>query len=111
MWYNQNNIYMPIRCLTEKGEVRFIPEKLASMPDYMRRHRLTLDSIEEQEPLRPLSEVNLEVVAPIEDVEKLDEPTKSEFTKEDYWAMLDAKGVEYKKTFGITKLKELNDAN
>jgi hypothetical protein len=34
-----------------------------------------------------------------------------EITKEEYWAMLDAKGVEYKKTFGIAKLKELNDAN
>lgn len=109
---------MSVRCLTEKGEVRFIPEKLAGMPEYMRRHKLTLDTLEPLEELKPLKEVVLEVEEPKteqpEMEEVVSESTESsveEITKEQYWAMLDAKGVEYKKTYGITKLKELNDAN
>lgn len=107
---------MPVRCLTEKGEVRFIPDHLASMPDYMRRHKLSLDNVEPQEPLKPLKEVNLVVETSISESnvvseEVIENTSVEEITKEEYWAMLDAKGVEYKKTFGISKLKELNDAN
>jgi hypothetical protein len=106
---------MPVRCLNEKGEVKFIPEKLAGMPDYMRRHRLTLDNIEAQEPLKPLKEVNLKVEAinenQVSSEHIVDLTPQDEITKEEYWAMLDAKGVDYKKTFGVTKLKELNDVN
>lgn len=109
---------MTVRCLNEKGEVRFIPEKLANMPEYMHRHKLTRDTLEPLEPLKPLSEVVLEVEEPqttqpaMEDVmEATSESSVEEITKEQYWAMLDAKGVEYKKTYGIAKLKELNDAN
>lgn len=104
---------MPVRCLNEKGEVRFIPDHLASMPDYMRRHKLSLDNVEPQEPLKPLKEVNLKVEEPISETDVVSETSVEQEgpTKEEYWAMLDAKGVEYKKTFGIAKLKELNDAN
>lgn len=108
---------MPVRCLNAKGEIRFIPDKLAGMPDYMRRHNLTIDNVETQEPLKPLKEVNL-IVEKInenqvssESIVDMTPEINYEITKEEYWAMLDAKGVEYKKTFGITKLKELNDAN
>ncbi len=34
-----------------------------------------------------------------------------ELTKEEYWAILEEKGIEYKKTYGINKLKELTNAN
>jgi hypothetical protein len=106
---------MPVRCLNAKGEIRFIPDKLAGMPDYMRRHNLTIDNVEAQEPLKPLKEVNL-IVEPINEnqvsSESIGDMTPQiEITKEEYWAMLDTKGVDYKKTFGIAKLKELNDAN
>ena len=114
---------MPVRCLNEKGEVRFIPDQLAAMPDYMRRHKLTLDTLEPLEPLKPLKEVVLkvEVEVPQEEViateslesasNEISQEESKEVSKEEYWAMLDAKGVEYKKTYGIAKLKELNDAN
>jgi hypothetical protein len=105
---------MPVRCLNEKGEVRFIPDRLAAMPDYMRRHKLTLDTLEPLEQLKPLKEVVLEVEVEVPQEEVIaTESLEStlELTKEEYWAMLDEKGVEYKKTYGIAKLKELNDAN
>lgn len=106
---------MSVRCLNEKGEVRFIPDKLANMPEYMRRHKLTKDTLEPLEELKPLKEVVLKVEEPQTTqppIEQLtSEPTSEEITKEQYWAMLDAKGIEYKKTYGIAKLKELNDAN
>jgi hypothetical protein len=103
---------MSVRCLNEKGTVVFIPEKLAAMPDYMRRNRLVIDEIKPQEPLKPLSEVNLKVEKPQEVVD--DSPiveVSAELTKEEYWAILDEKGIEYKKTYGINKLKELANAN
>lgn len=103
---------MSVRCLNEKGTVVFIPEKLAAMPDYMRRNRLVVDEIKPQEPLKPLSEVNLKVEKPQEVVD--DSPiveVSAELTKEEYWAILDEKGIEYKKTYGINKLKELANAN
>jgi len=103
---------MSVRCLNEKGTVVFIPEKLAAMPDYMRRNKLVVDEIKPQEPLKPLSQVNLEVEKPQEVVD--DSPIveiEEELTKEEYWAILDAKGIEYKKTYGINKLKELTNAN
>jgi hypothetical protein len=106
---------MPVRCLNEKGEIRFIPDKLAGMPDYMRRHNLTQDNVETQEPLKPLKEANL-IVEPINENQVssegiVDMTPQDEITKEEYWAMLDTKGVEYKKTYGVAKLKEINDAN
>ena len=103
---------MSVRCLNEKGTVVFIPEKLAAMPDYMRRNKLVVDEIKPQEPLKPLAQVNLEVEKPQEVVD--DSPIveiEEELTKEEYWAILDAKGIEYKKTYGINKLKELTNAN
>ena len=103
---------MSVRCLNEKGTVVFIPEKLVAMPDYMRRNKLVVDEIKPQEPLKPLSQVNLEVEKPQEVVD--DSPIveiEEELTKEEYWAILDAKGIEYKKTYGINKLKELTNAN
>jgi len=103
---------MSVRCLNEKGTVVFIPEKLVAMPDYMRRNKLVVDEIKPQEPLKPLSKVNLEVEKPQEVVD--DSPIveiEEELTKEEYWAILDAKGIEYKKTYGINKLKELTNAN
>jgi hypothetical protein len=103
---------MSVRCLNEKGTVVFIPEKLAAMPDYMRRNKLVVDEIKPQEPLKPLTEVNLKVEKPQEVVD--DSPIveiEEELTKEEYWAILDEKGIEYKKTYGINKLKELTNAN
>jgi hypothetical protein len=103
---------MSVRCLNEKGTVVFIPEKLVAMPDYMRRNKLVVDEIKPQEPLKPLSQVNLEVEKPQEVVD--DSPIveiEEELTKEEYWAILDEKGIEYKKTYGINKLKELANAN
>jgi transposase len=106
---------MSVRCLNDKGVVVFIPTHLAQMPDYMRKNKLTIDEIKPQEPLKPLSEVNLEVEKPQEVVdnspivEVLAEDV--ELTKEEYWAILDEKGIEYKKTYGINKLKELTNAN
>lgn len=106
---------MSVRCLNDKGVVVFIPTHLAQMPDYMRRNKLVVDEIKPQEPLKPLSEVNLEVEKPQEVVdnspivEVLAEDV--ELTKEEYWAILDEKGIEYKKTYGINKLKELTNAN
>jgi len=103
---------MSVRCLNEKGTVVFIPEKLVAMPDYMRRNKLVVDEIKPQEPLKPLSQVNLEVEKPQEVVD--DSPIveiEEELTKEEYWAILDEKGIEYKKTYGINKLKELTNAN
>jgi hypothetical protein len=103
---------MSVRCLNEKGTVVFIPEKLAAMPDYMRRNKLVIDEIKPQETLKPLSQVNLEVEKPQEVVD--DSPIveiEAELTKEEYWAILDEKGIEYKKTYGINKLKELTNAN
>ena len=103
---------MSVRCLNEKGTVVFIPEKLAEMPDYMRRNKLVVDEIKPQEPLKPLTEVNLKVEKPQEVVD--DSPIveiEEELTKEEYWAILEEKGIEYKKTYGINKLKELTNAN
>lgn len=103
---------MSVRCLNEKGTVVFIPEKLVAMPDYMRRNKLVVDEIKPQETLKPLSQVNLEVEKPQEMVD--DSPIveiEAELTKEEYWAILDEKGIEYKKTYGINKLKELANAN
>ena len=103
---------MSVRCLNEKGTVVFIPEKLAAMPDYMRRNKLVIDEIKPQEELKPLTEVNLKVEKPQEVVD--DSPIveiTEELTKEEYWAILDEKGIEYKKTYGINKLKELTNAN
>jgi hypothetical protein len=103
---------MSVRCLNEKGTVVFIPEKLAAMPDYMRRNKLVIDEIKPQETLKPLTEVNLKVEKPQEVVD--DSPIveiTEELTKEEYWAILDEKGIEYKKTYGINKLKELTNAN
>ena len=106
---------MSVRCLNEKGTVVFIPEKLAAMPDYMRRNKLVIDEIKPQEELKPLIEVNLKVEKPQEVVD--DSPIveilaeEVELTKEEYWAILDEKGIEYKKTYGINKLKELTNAN
>lgn len=109
---------MSVRCLNDKGVVVFIPTHLAEMPDYMRKNKLTIDEIKPQEPLKPLSEVNLEVEKPKEVVDdspiaEFVEPTEEsvEFTKEQYWAILEGKGIEYKKTYGINKLKELANAN
>ena len=88
---------MSIRCLNEKGEIRFIPERLATMPDYMRRHNLTVDNIELQEPLKPLKEVNLSIEQTTDNTKPNQlEVSGNEITKEQYWAMLDAKGVDYK---------------
>jgi len=103
---------MSVRCLNDKGTVVFIPEKLAAMPDYMRRNKLVIDEIKPQEELKPLTEVNLKVEKPQEVVD--DSPIveiEAELTKEEYWAILDEKGIEYKKTYGINKLKELTNAN
>ena len=103
---------MSVRCLNDKGTVVFIPEKLAAMPDYMRRNKLVIDEIKPQEELKPLTEVNLKVEKPQEVVD--DSPIveiTEELTKEEYWAILDEKGIEYKKTYGINKLKELTNAN
>jgi hypothetical protein len=103
---------MSVRCLNEKGTVVFIPEKLAAMPDYMRRNKLVIDEIKPQEEFKPLTEVNLKVEKPQEVVD--DSPIveiTEELTKEEYWAILDEKGIEYKKTYGINKLKELANAN
>jgi hypothetical protein len=103
---------MSVRCLNDKGTVVFIPAKLAAMPDYMRRNKLVVDEIKPQEPLKPLTEVNLKVEKPQEVVD--DSPIveiEEELTKEEYWAILDEKGIEYKKTYGINKLKELTNAN
>jgi hypothetical protein len=103
---------MSVRCLNEKGTVVFIPEKLVAMPDYMRRNKLVVDEIKPQETLKPLSQVNLEVEKPQEVVD--DSPIveiEAELTKEEYWAILEEKGIEYKKTYGINKLKELSNAN
>jgi hypothetical protein len=103
---------MSVRCLNDKGVVVFIPTHLAQMPDYMRRNKLVVDEIKPQEPLKPLAQVNLELEKPQEVVD--DSPIveiEEELTKEEYWAILDAKGIEYKKTYGINKLKELTNAN
>tara|TARA_R110000868_G_scaffold112930_2_gene303581 strand:+ start:1032 stop:1352 length:321 start_codon:yes stop_codon:yes gene_type:complete len=106
---------MSVRCLNDKGVVVYIPSHLTAMPDYMRRNRLVVDEIKPQEPLKPLSQVNLEVEKPKEVVD--DSPIveilaeEIELTKEEYWAILDEKGIEYKKTYGINKLKELANAN
>jgi LysM repeat protein len=103
---------MSVRCLNDKGTVVFIPEKLAAMPDYMRRNKLVIDEIKPQEELKPLTEVNLKVEKPQEVVD--DSPIveiTEELTKEEYWAILDEKGIEYKKTYGINKLKELTNVN
>jgi transposase len=81
----------------------------------MRRNKLVVDEIKPQEPLKPLAQVNLELEKPQEVVD--DSPIveilaeEVELTKEEYWAILDAKGIEYKKTYGINKLKELTNAN
>ena len=111
----KKQIFMSVRCLNEKGTVVFIPEKLAAMPDYLRRNKLVVDEIKPQEELKPLTEVNLKVEKPQEVVD--DSPIveilaeEVELTKEEYWAILDEKGIEYKKTYGINKLKELTNAN
>ena len=108
----KKQIFMSVRCLNEKGTVVFIPEKLAAMPDYMRRNKLVIDEIKPQEELKPLTEVNLKVEKPQEVVD--DSPIveiETELTKEEYWAILEEKGIEYKKTYGINKLKELTNAN
>lgn len=104
---------MSVRCLNDKGTVVFIPEKLAAMPDYMRRNKLVIDEIKPQEPLKPLAEVNLKVEKPKEVVDDspIAEVEVDELTKEQYWAILEEKGIEYKKTYGINKLKELANAN
>jgi len=104
---------MSVRCLNDKGTVVFIPEKLAAMPDYMRRNKLVIDEIKPQEPLKPLAEVNLKVEKPQEVVDDspIVEVETDELTKEQYWAILEEKGIEYKKTYGINKLKELANAN
>lgn len=104
---------MSVRCLNDKGTVVFIPEKLAAMPDYMRRNKLVIDEIKPQEPLKPLAEVNLKVEKPQEVVDDspIAEIEADELTKEQYWAILEEKGIEYKKTYGINKLKELANAN
>ena len=108
----KKQIFMSVRCLNDKGTVVFIPEKLAAMPDYMRRNKLVIDEIKPQEPLKSLTEVNLKVEKPQEVVDNspIVEITE-ELTKEEYWAILDKKGIEYKKTYGINKLKELANAN
>ena len=118
------------RCINEKGQIKNIPDHLSEMPEYMRRHKLTLDNVDLLEPLKPLEEVNLVVkrvsheiqeVVEVVDVEEVSneansdidseiEPTK-ELSKEDYWSMLDNQGIEYKKTYGIEKLKQLANGN
>ena len=59
----KKQIFMSVRCLNEKGTVVFIPEKLAAMPDYMRRNKLVVDEIKPQEELKPLTEVNLKTTS------------------------------------------------
>jgi len=103
---------MSVRCLNDKGVVVYIPNHLTQMPDYMRRNKLVIDEIKPQEELKPLTKVNLEVEKPKEVVD--DSPIveiTEELTKEEYWAILEEKGIEYKKTYGINKLKELANAN
>ncbi len=108
------------RCIDEKGIIKHIPTHLTKLPDYMRRHKLRIDSVEPMELPKPIKEVNFEVtkgfrhedLEPMEETqvmenfEEIAEESKEE-TKEHYWAILDEKGIEYKKTYGITKLKEL----
>lgn len=111
-----------VRCIDEKGRVHRIPEFLTKMPDYMRRHRFTLDAVAPMELPKPIQEVNFEVKQgfkhedlesmeqPIETIEeKMEyiEPSQEVETKEKYWAILDEKGIKYNKNFGIAKLKEL----
>lgn len=97
-----------IKCIDEKGYIKFIPQHLTNNYSFMRRNKLSVMSIPKIEPIEPETE-NLELI--MEEVqtefnpEIITEVPKDE--RADLFAQLDAKGITYKKTFGIIKLKEL----
>lgn len=109
-----------IKCINGKGFTVWIPEHLLTT-EYKSRHGIYIDDVAPQEELKPIEQVNFEVVtkeAPkeVQEIETFEEtPLEKEeikadsieLSKEDYFKILDEKGVEYKKTYGIAKLKEL----
>lgn len=97
-----------VKCLYgDKGAIRMIPEKFANDFKYMQRHGLQRLDIPEIEPI--ITEIK-DVVFDMQD-EKTDPSFEPEIvedvTKEQLYELLDQKGIEYKKTYGVEKLKQL----
>lgn len=97
-----------VKCLYgEKGLVRMIPEKWANDFNYMRKHNLHKVDVPVMEPI---------IVETKHTILDLNEPLKEVFfepeviedlTKEQLFEMLTNKGIEFKKTYGVDKLKQL----
>lgn len=108
-----------VRVINRYGQIVHIPAQLAKLPNYMKRNQLKLDNVQPMEELKPIAEVKLEIeekkdisenevisnVGEIQEIQEISETTEP--TKEDLFKLLDEKGIEYKKTFGIEKLKTL----
>lgn len=97
-----------VKCLYgEKGAIRMIPEKWANDFKYMQRHGLQKVEIPHIDPIIVDSEDDiLEIRQPEAFVPEVVE----DVTKEQLYELLDKKEVEYKKTYGIEKLKQLLNA-
>lgn len=97
--------YNDIRCIDALGNVKFIPEHLVNNRSFMQRHHL------HEAPIKTVPEVKGDLILEIETepTEEIPEISEQEagITKEQLWELLDAKGITYKKTMGITKLTEL----
>lgn len=89
-----------VKTIDEKGTIRWIPSKLTDDYAFMQKHGLHKMEIPQIEPIIPTidpEEVNLEIET---------EPNE----KETLQKQLDEKGITYKKTMGIEKLKQLLDS-
>lgn len=95
-----------VKCLYgEKGIVRMIPEKFTNDYKYMQRHNLHKAQEPNLDPIIMETETDLKL-----DIEPEFTPETIQgegFTKEQLFILLDQKGVEYKKTYGIEKLTQL----
>lgn len=94
-----------VKCLYgEKGMIRWIPEKYANDFNYMRKHNLHKMDIPAVD---PIIEDTKDIILDLKDETTFVPEVVEDLTKEQLFEMLDNKGVEYKKTYGIEKLKQL----
>lgn len=99
-----------IECMDEKGNIKFIPEHLTKNYSFMTRNKLAVRQIPQMEPIIDnlldidFDEVNTEINEDFAPEEIKDELPND---REELFKLLDEKGVVYKKTYGVPKLKQL----
>lgn len=96
-----------VECMDEKGNIKFIPEHLTKNYSFMTRNKLAVRQIPQMEPIIPdplkidlKEELNTEFIP-----EELNDDLPDD--REELFKLLDDKGITYKKTYGVPKLKQL----